>query len=101
MDQLKMVATKLTMLSERRINFFLNNNVNQYFPPFMNLKKPGLTLAQGVDFEKGKNKFAHSSQSLYGGVRKVLPVIIEDRVIFPQLAKVLNYAKQTEILELK
>ncbi|MDO8523940.1 MAG: aromatic amino acid ammonia-lyase [bacterium] len=51
MDQLKIGIIKLTMLSERRINFFLNRNVNQTFPPFLNLNQPGLTLAlQGVQF---------------------------------------------------
>jgi len=50
-DQLKMTLVKLTMLSERRINFFLNENVNKTFPPFLNLQKPGLTLAlQGLQF---------------------------------------------------
>ena len=51
MDQLKIGLVKLTILSERRINFFLNKNVNQTFTPFLNLKQPGLTLAlQGVQF---------------------------------------------------
>ncbi len=51
MDKLKMAITKLALLSERRINFFLNPNINNGFPPFMNLEKPGLTLAlQGLQF---------------------------------------------------
>lgn len=51
LDQLKMTLIKLTMLSERRINFFLNENVNKTFPPFLNLAKPGLTLSlQGLQF---------------------------------------------------
>lgn len=51
LDRLKAALVKLTMLSERRINFFLNANVNKRFPPFLNLKKPGLTLAlQGLQF---------------------------------------------------
>ena len=50
-DQLKSACIKLTMLSERRINFFLNNNINKHFPPFLNLRKPGLNLAlQGLQF---------------------------------------------------
>ena len=50
-DQLKAAIVKLTMLSERRLNFFLNKNINKFFPPFLNLKKPGLTLGlQGVQF---------------------------------------------------
>ena len=51
MDFLKIVIVKLTMLTERRTNFFLNENVNKKFPPFLNLKKPGLTLGlQGLQF---------------------------------------------------
>jgi histidine ammonia-lyase len=43
-DQLKMTIVKLTMLSERRINYFLNQKLNKRFPPFINLDTPGLTL---------------------------------------------------------
>ncbi len=51
MDQLKMTLVKMTMLSERRLNFFLNQSINKFLPPFMNLKKPGLTLGlQGLQF---------------------------------------------------
>ena len=51
MDQLKTVLTKLTLLSERRINFFLNPNINQNFPPFLNLQAIGLNLGlQGLQF---------------------------------------------------
>lgn len=50
-DQMKIGLVKLTMLSERRINFFLNARLNKIFPPFMNLAKPGLTLGlQGLQF---------------------------------------------------
>ncbi len=50
-DELKAGVVKLTMLSERRINFFLNARLNRIFPPFMNLNKPGLTLGlQGLQF---------------------------------------------------
>jgi histidine ammonia-lyase len=50
-DQLKVALIKLTMLSERRVNFFLNRNINKFMPPFLNLKKPGLTLGlQGLQF---------------------------------------------------
>jgi histidine ammonia-lyase len=50
-DHLKIALVKLTMLSERRVNFFMNKNVNKFYPPFLNLKKPGLTLGlQGMQF---------------------------------------------------
>lgn len=51
MDTLKISLAKLSMLSERRINFFLNAALNQQFPPFLNLETPGLTLGlQGLQF---------------------------------------------------
>jgi histidine ammonia-lyase len=50
-DQLKMALVKLTMLSERRVNFFLHSKINDRFTPFLNLDTPGLTLAlQGMQF---------------------------------------------------
>ncbi len=50
-DQLKIGMVKLTLLSERRVNFFLNKNVNQMFPAFLNRGTPGVTLSlQGVQF---------------------------------------------------
>jgi histidine ammonia-lyase len=51
MDDLKASLVKLMMLSERRINFFLHSKINSHFPPFLNIKQPGLTLAlQGLQF---------------------------------------------------
>lgn len=51
LDYLKISIIKLIMLSERRINFFLNHKINGRFPPFLNLGKPGLTLGlQGLQF---------------------------------------------------
>lgn len=50
-DQVKISLVKLTMLSERRINFFLHEAINKMFPPFLNMNKPGLTLGlQGLQF---------------------------------------------------
>jgi histidine ammonia-lyase len=50
-DQMKAALVKLTLLSERRANFFLHHGVNRRFPPFLNLVRPGLTLAlQGLQF---------------------------------------------------
>ncbi len=51
MDHLKTSLVKLTMLSERRTNFFLNPNIDKKLPPFLNLHTPGLTLAlQALQF---------------------------------------------------
>lgn len=51
MDKLKIVLSRLAMLAERQINFFLNYKVNNFLPPFLNLDKPGLTLGlQGLQF---------------------------------------------------
>ncbi|MDO8582335.1 MAG: aromatic amino acid ammonia-lyase [bacterium] len=51
MDKLKIVLTRIALTLERHINFFLNRNVNKFFPPFLNLRKGGLTLGlQGLQF---------------------------------------------------
>jgi histidine ammonia-lyase len=51
MDHMKIAIVKLTMLSERRINFFLNANVNRRLPPFLNRRALGLNLGlQGAQF---------------------------------------------------
>jgi len=50
-DCLKTAIIKLTILSERRLNFFLHDKINAIFPPFLNLKQPGLSLGlQGLQF---------------------------------------------------
>ena len=50
-DQLRANLAKLMLLTERRINFFLNRKVNGFLPPFLNMKTPGLTLGlQGLQF---------------------------------------------------
>lgn len=158
-DQLKMTLTKLSMLSERRLNFFLNQNINKFLPPFINLKKPGLTLAlqglqfvatsttahsqtlsfpqyvhsiptngdnqdlvsmgtdagliawdvlqnsyivvaiefvvlaQAADYLKNQRKLVPSTSKLYKKIRKILPVIIEDRDIHKQLEKLVDALK--------
>jgi len=51
MDKLKIGTTKLSMLTERQINFLMNNALNNILPPFVNLGKLGLNLGmQGVQF---------------------------------------------------
>lgn len=50
-DTLKQHMTKLSLLSERRTNFFCNSAANGYWPPFLNANQPGLTLGlQGLQF---------------------------------------------------
>jgi histidine ammonia-lyase len=45
------VITKLTMLSERQLNYLLNDKLNQKLPPFVNLGKAGLNFGmQGMQF---------------------------------------------------
>src|ERR1700748_873021 len=49
MDKLKIAITKLSMLSERQLNYLLNEKLNQKFPPFLNLGMLGLIFGmQGV-----------------------------------------------------
>lgn len=51
MDKLKAVMTKLCMLSERQLNYLLNDKLNQKLPPFINLGKLGLNFGmQGMQF---------------------------------------------------
>jgi histidine ammonia-lyase len=51
MDKLKLIATKLSMLSERQFNFLVNHNLNKKLPSFLNLLTPGLNFGvQGIQF---------------------------------------------------
>jgi histidine ammonia-lyase len=51
MDKIKVAITKLSMLSERQINFLMNEKLNNKLPPFVNLGTLGLNLGmQGVQF---------------------------------------------------
>ncbi|NVO18787.1 MAG: aromatic amino acid lyase [Bacteroidetes bacterium] len=51
MDKLKLVMTRATMLSERQLNYLLNNRLNQKLPSFINLSVLGLNFGlQGMQF---------------------------------------------------
>jgi histidine ammonia-lyase len=51
MDKVKIAITKLSMLSERQLNYLMNDKLNHKFPPFMNLGKLGLNFGmQGIQF---------------------------------------------------
>ena len=51
MDKLKISVTKLSMLSERQLNYLLNDKLNRKFPPFVNLGVLGLNFGmQGMQF---------------------------------------------------
>ena len=51
MDKLKIAVTRLSMLSERQLNYLLNNKLNQKFPPFVNLGILGFNFGmQGMQF---------------------------------------------------
>jgi len=51
MDKLKLVITKLSILSERQLNYLLNSKINEILPPFVNLGKLGFNFGmQGVQF---------------------------------------------------
>lgn len=51
MDKVKIAVTKLSMLSERQLNYLMNDKLNHKFPPFMNLGKLGLNFGmQGIQF---------------------------------------------------
>ncbi|HZE83527.1 MAG TPA: aromatic amino acid ammonia-lyase [Puia sp.] len=51
MDKLKIAITKLSMLSERQLNYLLNDKLNRKFPPFVNLGVLGVNFGmQGMQF---------------------------------------------------
>jgi histidine ammonia-lyase len=51
MDKLKIAITRLSMLSERQLNYLLNDRLNQKFPPFLNMGVLGFNFGmQGVQF---------------------------------------------------
>jgi len=51
MDKLRTAITKLSMLSERQLNYLLNDKLNQKFPPFLNLGVLGFNFGmQGMQF---------------------------------------------------
>lgn len=51
MDKLKIAITKLSMLSERQLNYLLNDKLNQKLTPFLNLGTLGLNYGlQGMQF---------------------------------------------------
>jgi histidine ammonia-lyase len=51
MDKIKTVITRLSMLSERQLNYLLNPRLNDLLPPFVNLGTLGLNFGmQGVQF---------------------------------------------------
>lgn len=51
MDKIKIAVTKLSMLTERQLNFLMNNKLNNILPPFANLGRLGLNLGmQGTQF---------------------------------------------------
>lgn len=51
MDQLRLAITKLSMLSERQLNFLMNHKINDKLPPFANLGELGFNFGvQGAQF---------------------------------------------------
>ncbi len=51
MDKLKLAITRLTMLSERQLNYLMNAKINEILPPFVNMGKLGFNFGmQGVQF---------------------------------------------------
>ncbi|MDQ1267006.1 MAG: hypothetical protein QG635_2159, partial [Bacteroidota bacterium] len=51
MDKLKIAVTKLSMLSERQLNFLMNDKLNGKLPPFINLGILGLNFGmQGLQY---------------------------------------------------
>lgn len=51
MDKLKLAITRITMLSERQLNYLMNEKINGILPPFVNMGKLGFNFGmQGAQF---------------------------------------------------
>jgi len=51
MDKLKLAITRLTMLSERQLNYLMNSKINGILPPFVNMGTLGFNFGmQGAQF---------------------------------------------------
>ena len=51
MDKLKLAITRLSMLSERQLNYLLNPKINEILPAFVNAGKLGFNFGmQGIQF---------------------------------------------------
>ena len=51
MDKLKLAITRVSMLSERQLNYLLNPKINELLPPFVNAGKLGFNFGiQGMQF---------------------------------------------------
>ncbi|MGO1244089.1 histidine ammonia-lyase [Sphingobacterium sp. JB170] len=51
MDKLKLAVTRLSMLSERQLNYLMNEKINGILPPFVNMGKLGFNFGmQGAQF---------------------------------------------------
>jgi len=51
MDKLKLAITRLSMLSERQLNYLMNPKINGLLPPFVNMGKLGFNFGmQGAQF---------------------------------------------------
>lgn len=163
MDKLKIAVTKLAMLSERQLNYLLNDKLNQKLTPFLNLGKLGLNYGiQGMQFTATSTTaecqtlsmpaYIHSipnnndnqdivsmganaalitrkvidntfevlsihaiavvqavdgldcagqlspfSKKIYNQIRKICPVIIEDRPMYKDIKKVREHLKEEKI----
>jgi histidine ammonia-lyase len=161
MDKLKTAITKLSMLSERQLNYLLNDKLNQILPPFVNLGKLGfnlgmqgaqfvatstvaenqtlsfpmyvhsipnnndnqdivsmgsnsalltskvientfqvlavefLTIIQAVDYLGFEDRLSSTSQKVYQQLRELVPVFVEDTVMYPKIGAVKDYLQKT------
>ncbi len=72
MDKLKIAIAKLSMFSERKINFLLNDKVNKMLPPFLNRGTIGLDLGlQGLQFVATSTAAENQSLSMPVSVHSI------------------------------
>ena len=51
MDKLKLAITRVSMLSERQLNYLLNPKINELLPPFVNAGKLGFNFGISMEMQ--------------------------------------------------
>ena len=56
-----------------------------------------IALAQAVDCLKIYDKLSNATRKIYDDIRKIVPVIVEDRTYYEDIAKVEEYLKRNPL----
>lgn len=157
LDKLKLAITRLSMLSERQLNYLVNPKINNILPPFVNLGKLGfnfglqaaqftatsttaenqtlstsmyihsipnnndnqdivsmgtnaaticakvidntfevmavqsMAVIQAIEYLQFQDRLSTKGKAFYTSIRKILPILKEDEVLYPYLKQVKEY----------